>query len=80
MSTFLLPKGCIKKLEGLCSKFLWSGNIDVGKGAKVSWVHSCLPKSEGSLGFKRFSEWNKALLLRLIWFLFDRSDSLWVQW
>ena len=80
MSTFLLPKGCIQKLEGLCSKFLWSGNVDAGKGAKVSWVDCCLPKSEGGLGFRRFGDWNKTLLLRLVWGLFDRPTSLWTQW
>lgn len=28
LSTFILPKGCIKKIESLCSRFLWSGSID----------------------------------------------------
>lgn len=55
MSTFILPKGCIKKIEGLCSKFLWSGNIDEEKGAKVSWAALCLPKSEGGLGLRRLA-------------------------
>ena len=36
ISTFMLPRGCIKKLESLCSRFLWLGKIDGGKGAKVS--------------------------------------------
>lgn len=80
MSTFLLPKGCIKKIESLCSKFLWAGSIDGRKSSKVSWVDCCLPKSEGGLGFRSFGEWNKTLLLRLIWVLFDRDTSLWAQW
>ncbi|CAL9217455.1 unnamed protein product, partial [Arabidopsis halleri] len=25
ISTFTLPKGCIKKIESLCSRFLWAG-------------------------------------------------------
>lgn len=80
MSTFLLPKGCIKKIESLCSKFLWSGNIDMAKGAKVSWAALCLPKSEGGLGLRRLAEWNKTLSLRLIWLLFDNKASLWAEW
>jgi len=43
MSTFLLPKGCIKKIESLCARFLWAGNIDGSRGAKVSWFALCLP-------------------------------------
>lgn len=27
-SAFILPKGCIKEIESLCSRFLWSGNIE----------------------------------------------------
>ncbi|KAG7595163.1 Endonuclease/exonuclease/phosphatase superfamily [Arabidopsis thaliana x Arabidopsis arenosa] len=80
MTTFLLPKGCIKKIESLCSRFLWAGNIDEGKGSKVSWAQSCLPKSEGGLGLRRFSEWNKTLCLRLIWLLFNHNGSLWASW
>ncbi|XP_013709779.2 uncharacterized protein LOC106413574 [Brassica napus] len=33
-STFMLPKGCVKKIERLCSRFLWSGQIELAKGAK----------------------------------------------
>ena len=72
MSTYLLPKGCIKKIESLCSRLLWSGNIDEGKGAKVVWAAVCLPKAEGGLGLRRLLEWNKTLYLRLIWLLFNK--------
>ena len=54
MSTFLLPKGCIKKIESLCSRLLWSGNVDDGKGAKVAWAAVCLPKAEGGLGLRDY--------------------------
>ncbi|KAG7579142.1 Reverse transcriptase domain [Arabidopsis thaliana x Arabidopsis arenosa] len=80
MSTFVLPKGCIKKIECLCSRFLWSGNIEEGRVAKVSWAALCLPKNEGGLGLRRLQEWNKTLSMRLIWRLFDQKDSLWAQW
>ncbi|KAG7537157.1 Reverse transcriptase zinc-binding domain [Arabidopsis suecica] len=80
MSTFLLPKSCIKKIESLCCRFLLTGHIDEGKGAKVSWAALCLPKSEGGLGLRRLAEWNKTLCLRLIWLLFNRNGSLWAEW
>ena len=80
MSTYLLPKGCIKKIESLCSRLLWSGNVDEGKGAKVVWAAVCLPKAEGGLGLRRLLEWNKTLCLRLIWLLFNNNGSLWASW
>ncbi|XP_020891386.1 uncharacterized protein LOC110231037 [Arabidopsis lyrata subsp. lyrata] len=80
MSTFMLPKGCIRKIESLCSRFLWSGSIETHTKAKVAWSTCCLPMNEGGLGFKRFSVWNAKLCLRLIWLLFSNSGSLWVAW
>lgn len=70
ISTFVLPKGCLKRIESLCSKFLWSGNIDVRKGAKVAWSDVCLPKDEGGVGLRRFAVWNTTLCLRFVWLLF----------
>ncbi|CAL9232551.1 unnamed protein product, partial [Arabidopsis halleri] len=80
ISTFILPKTCIKKIESLCSIFLWSGKIDGSKGAKVAWSTICLPKKEGGLGLRRFSQWNTTLCLRFIWLLFSDSGSLWALW
>ncbi|KAL1215278.1 putative ribonuclease H protein [Cardamine amara subsp. amara] len=80
MSTFMLPKGCVKKIESLCSRFLWSGGIDTHSKAKVSWATVCLPKNEGGLGPRSFSLWNTTLCLRLIWLLFSSCGSLWVAW
>ncbi|CAA7013484.1 unnamed protein product [Microthlaspi erraticum] len=79
-STFILPKGCIKQIESLCSRFLWSGSIQLSRKAKVAWHTVCLPKSEGGLGLRRLSEWNQTLNLRLIRLLFSTSGSLWVAW
>ena len=80
LSTFSLPKGCLEKIESLCSRFLWAGNIDGSKGAKVSWSTVCLPKCEGGLGLRRLTDWNSTLSLRFIWFLFSENVSLWTQW
>ncbi|KAL9293805.1 putative reverse transcriptase zinc-binding domain-containing protein [Arabidopsis thaliana] len=77
MSTFSLLKGCIRMIESICSRFLWSGNIESSSKAKVSWSSVCLPKSEGGLGLRSLSAWNNNLCLRLIWLLFSGSGSLW---
>lgn len=80
ISTFMLPKGCIRKIDSLCSRFLWSGSIEGHKSAKIAWTTCCLPNDEGGLGLRNFSVWNKVLLLRFIWLLFSGSNSLWVNW
>lgn len=80
LSTFCLPKRCIKKLEFLCSRYLWSGTIENSKSAKVAWSTVCLPKKEGGLGLRRYVTWNTTLCLRLIWLLISKSGSLWVAW
>lgn len=80
ISTFLLPKSCIKRIESLCSRFLWSGNVDSWRGTKVSWASVCLPKEEGGLGLRKLSIWNKTLCMRFIWLLFSDNNSLWAKW
>ncbi|KAL0889621.1 hypothetical protein Bca101_013604 [Brassica carinata] len=79
-SAFLLPKGCIKKIQALCSSFLWSGQISGPVQYKVAWSTVCLPMKEGGLGLRDFSTWNKTLCLRLIWLLFENGFSLWAEW
>lgn len=66
VSAFILPKGCLKNIESLCSRFLWNGDITRKPVAKVVWQSLCLPKEEGGLGFRSFSLWNKTLCLKLI--------------
>lgn len=73
ISTFLLPKGCIKKIESLCARFLWSGDIDKRGLAKVAWP-------EGGLGLRSLLKWNTTLCLRYIWLLYSEKPSLWAEW
>lgn len=80
LSAFLLPKGCIRAIEALCSRFLWSGNLEKRGIAKMSWSTVCLPKKEGGLGLRSFLVWNRVLCLRFIWILLSQADSLWANW
>ena len=80
MSAFILPKGCIKLIESLCSKFLWAGSIDKRAIAKIAWTTVCLPKEEGGLGLRSFITWNHVLCLKFIWILLSKSPSLWADW
>lgn len=79
-SSFILPRGCIKAIESLCSRFLWNGNITSKAKAKISWKSVCLPLSEGGLGLRDLSTWNETLALKLIWLLHCENKSLWASW
>ena len=80
ISTFVLPKGCIRLIESMCARFLWSGDMDRRGQAKVSWATVCLPKAEGGLGLRSLTAWNTTLCLRYIWLLFSEKVSLWSSW
>nr|GEU33226.1 hypothetical protein [Tanacetum cinerariifolium] len=58
--------------------FLWNqGDLQRGK-AKVSWKEVCQPKQYGGLGFKSLDQWNHALLVKHLWNVAAKKDSLWV--
>lgn len=40
----------------------------------------CCPLKEGGLGIKSIVEWNKASMVRHIWDIAWKKDSLWVKW
>ena len=40
----------------------------------------CLPKEDGGLGLRRVKDLNDANVMKHIWNLFYRKDSLWVAW
>lgn len=80
ISAFRLPSACIKKIESLCSAFLWSGPDLNAKKAKLAWVDVCKPKIEGGLGLKSLVEVNKVSCFKLIWRIVSNHTSLWVNW
>lgn len=77
---FILPKACIKRINTLCSTFLWKGEVDSRNTARVAWDTVTRPKEEGGLGIHDLLTWNKATVLKLIWLLFFRAGSVWVAW
>lgn len=49
ISTFRLPKGCIRKIESLCSRFQWSGDIEKMDLLKWLGIQSAYQKMKGVL-------------------------------
>ena len=79
-SMFIIPKYTLAKIEQLFSSFLWSGKVGNARRAKIRWESVCLPKEEGGLGLRRVKDANDASVMKHIWNLFYRKDSLWVAW
>ena len=79
-SAFVLPKACVKRINSLCSIFLWKCNLEGHHSARVSWETVVLTKRQGGLGIKDLLTWNKACTLRLVCMLFFKPQSVWVQW
>ena len=77
---FIIPKYTISKIEQTLSSFIWSGNIGNAQRAKIRWESVCLPKEEGGLVLRRVKDLNDANVMKHIWNLFYRKDSLWVAW
>ncbi|GJS56143.1 RNA-directed DNA polymerase, eukaryota, reverse transcriptase zinc-binding domain protein, partial [Tanacetum coccineum] len=60
--------------------FVWSKN-DAAKGiASVAWKEVCRPKDEGGLGLKSLKVMNHALMVKHLWNIASKKDSLWVKW
>ena len=79
-SMFIISKYTIAKIEQIFSSFLWSGKVGNAHRAKIRWESVCLPKEEGGLGLRRVKDANDASVMKHIWNLFYRNDSLWVAW
>ncbi|XP_039024361.1 uncharacterized protein LOC120157217 [Hibiscus syriacus] len=77
---FILPQKVVKRLEQLCSRFLWKGSDIAASGARISWDKIYYPKSEGGLGLKNISSWNKTCMVHLIRKLLAGQGSLWIAW
>ena len=79
-SLFIIPKYTISKIEQSLSSYLWSGNSGSARRAKINWESVCLPKEEGGLGLRRVKDLNDSNVMKHIWNLFYKKDSLWVAW
>ncbi|GKD54503.1 hypothetical protein Tco_1287890, partial [Tanacetum coccineum] len=64
----------------LLKGFLWNQEEKANGRAKVAWKKLSKPKSQGGLGLKNLSSWNKAMISKHLWHVVVDKDSLWVKW
>ncbi|KAL9241040.1 hypothetical protein vseg_015199 [Gypsophila vaccaria] len=79
-SLFVLPKGILAKIEAICRNFLWDNGPDYRKTPLVAWNTVCQPKAEGGLGIRNLELSNVAMIGRLVDWVAQKKDSLWVRW
>ncbi|KAJ8429587.1 hypothetical protein Cgig2_023793 [Carnegiea gigantea] len=75
-SIFLLPTEVTDKIIGICRNHLWSGVGEYKKAPYISWHQTCLPKSQGGIGIKDLSTWNKATIAKLTWAVAKKKEIL----
>lgn len=78
MTTFKLPSRVCKDLDRAPKRFWWASNSNSGIYlALKAWDDICKHKNQRGLGFRRFNDYNLALLSKLAWKLGSGKDFLW---
>ncbi|XP_058759242.1 uncharacterized protein LOC131632512 [Vicia villosa] len=66
MQVFPLPKKIINHVESICRMYLWSGKSSNSKKAPIAWDIVCYQKNAGGLNINFLTEWNQAIMLKLL--------------
>ncbi|KAF5469211.1 hypothetical protein F2P56_013300, partial [Juglans regia] len=78
MATTLLPVNMAKKFDRSLMRFWWGFDIhQQHKYTPKAWSSICKPKSLGGLGIRLTSQFNKALMGKLVWHLISNDSSIW---
>ncbi|XP_058756747.1 uncharacterized protein LOC131629961 [Vicia villosa] len=75
-----LPKCVIKNVGSLCRTFFWTSKGEKTRKSLVSWSNVCTTQQKGGLNIVKLEAWNKACMVRLLWNLCKKEDSVWVKW
>jgi len=77
---FLLPKKILKRIETICKRLLWNGEVQAKIKALIAWDTLFWPKVVGGLNVTDIYVWNKAALLKHLWELNKKKNKLWTIW
>ncbi|CAK8574090.1 unnamed protein product [Lathyrus sativus] len=80
LNCFPFPKGVLKKIETICHIFLWTGGFAGNRKSPVSWKQVCKPFGYGGLDIIDIEVLNNVNLMKLLWNLSGKEDSLWGRW
>jgi hypothetical protein len=79
MGFYLLPLGAHRKMDGVTSKFFWSGASGDFKCRMIKWDAVCRPKEFGGLGILNTRIFNECIITKWIWKIYTQHDRLWVR-
>ncbi|CAL1410227.1 unnamed protein product [Linum trigynum] len=79
MSCFRLPLSLCRLLDKHIDRFWWGAEDDHSKVHWISWRNMCRSKHEGGMGFRRFEQFNQALLAKVGWRILNEPQSLLAQ-
>ncbi|GAU28950.1 hypothetical protein TSUD_59630 [Trifolium subterraneum] len=71
------PRAVLHKINSICRTFFWTGSVEKSRKAPIAWTFVCQPKRHGGLNLIDIEVWNRITLLKLLWNLCGKSDSLW---
>lgn len=46
----------------------------------IAWSKMCKPKDEEGLEFQNLKAWNLTLLVKVLWRIQQKQDTLWISW
>lgn len=67
-------------IDAKCGTFSWHGTNLTSKRALVAWEQICLLEHMGGLGLKNIMIWNKFAIMKQLWNIATKMDSLWIAW
>ncbi|XP_058776995.1 uncharacterized protein LOC131651348 [Vicia villosa] len=70
----------LQKIESICRNFLWTGGYEGSQKVPIAWKQMWRPRGYGGLNIIDIEVWNKVSLMKLMWNLHGKEDSLWVKW
>nr|GEU65136.1 RNA-directed DNA polymerase, eukaryota, reverse transcriptase zinc-binding domain protein [Tanacetum cinerariifolium] len=79
MSIYKLPKGVLKEMKAIRSKFFNGADISDRKIMRAAWDKVLASKKNGGLGVLSFHALNHALLLKWVWRFISQDGSLWFR-
>lgn len=66
--------------SGICVQVVWSGSEKATRKSPIAWRKIYKARKQGGLNIISLKEWNKANLIKLLWNLSGKADSLWIRW
>ncbi|GJX07043.1 RNA-directed DNA polymerase, eukaryota, reverse transcriptase zinc-binding domain protein [Tanacetum coccineum] len=79
-SMFVLPNHICSSIDKIFKDFLWSSDEGRKGFSSIAWKDVCRPKSQGGLGLRTTKMMNESLMIKYLWNLVSRKESLWVKW